>query len=165
MMRSKVLWFLLAASLALNVFFVAGVLYPQLMGHPYPPHGRDPVAAAAEDFALDERQVAALEALRSRIAERRNESRGDREGFQSIILDALSQPAFDRAALALALEQRREGSGDMVLDMTEDLHGFLAGLTPEQKSAFLERARERDFLRRLLFPPRSDREKGPPPRG
>src|SRR3546814_19746014 len=81
-MRSKVLWFLLTASLALNVFFVAGVIWPRLMGHPYPPHGRDPVAAAAEQFKLDDRPVAALEALRQRLAERRSESSGQRDGFQ-----------------------------------------------------------------------------------
>jgi uncharacterized membrane protein len=165
-MRSKVLWFLLVASLALNVFFVAGVIWPRLMGHPPPPHGRDPVAAAAEEFALDDRQEAALAALRQRLAERRDESRGARDSFQALIIDALKGPAFDRAALAAVLEQRRAGSGDLVLDMTEDLHGFLAGLTPDQKAAFLERAeRERDFLRRLLFPPRSRPDgDGPPPR-
>src|SRR3546814_624802 len=88
-------------------------------------------------------------------AERRSESRGQRDGFQALTIDAMRQPAFDRAALSGALEQRRESTGDLILDMTEDLHVFLAGLTPEQKAAFLERAeRERDFLRRLLFPPR-----------
>lgn len=160
-MRSNVLWFLLAASLLLNVFFVAGVIWPGLMGHPHPPQGRDdPVAAAAEEFSLDDRQVAALEALRQRIAERREESRGGRDSFRTLIIDALRQPDFDRAALAGSLEQRRRGSGDMVLDMTEELHGFLAGLAPDQKAAFLERAeRDRDFLRRLLFPSRRDRER------
>jgi uncharacterized membrane protein len=157
-MRSKVLWFLLAASLALNVFFVAGVVYPQLVGQRHPAQWRDPVAAATREFSLDDRQAAALEALRNRLAERRNDSRGGRDGFRSIILDALREPAFDRAALTQALDQRREGSGNMVIDMTEDLHGFLAGLTPEQKTAFLEHAvREHDFLRRLLFPPRAGR--------
>lgn len=155
-MRSKVLWFLLAASLALNVFFVAGVVYPQLVGQRHPAQWRDPVAAATREFSLDDRQAAALEALRNRLAERRNDSRGGRGGFRSIIVDALRQPAFDRAALAQALDQRRESSGDMIIDMSEDLHGFLAGLTPEQKTAFLDRAAsERDFLRRLLFPPRA----------
>src|SRR3546814_1734591 len=48
--------------------------------------------------------------------------------------------------LADALAQRRAHGGDMILDMTEDLHGFLAGLTPDQKAAFLERAEhERHF--------------------
>src|SRR3546814_11023857 len=95
-MRSKVLWFLLTASLALNVFFVAGVIWPRLMGHPYPPHGRDPVAAAAEQFKLDDRQVAALEALRQRLAERRSESRGQRDGFQALTIEIGSAPCRER---------------------------------------------------------------------
>jgi len=170
-MRSKVLWFLLAASLALNVFFVAGVIRPQLaiwphlmgMEHPHPPMWRDPVADAAEEFSLDERQVAALQAVRQHIVDRRKDSRGDRDSFQALILDALAQPTFDRAALAQALDQRRNGFGDTILDMTEDLHGFIADLSPDQKTAFLARARDdRDFLRRLLFPPRPERDRGPP---
>ncbi len=161
-MRSKLPWFLLAASVALNLFFLAGVVfYPHFRGHDHPPHWRDPVASVAEDFSLDDRQVRALEALREKVAERRRAGRGERDGFQAIILDALRQPAFDRAALAQTLQQRREGSGDMILDMTEDLHGYLAGLSPDQKAAFLERAAEdRDFLRRLLFPPRPHRDRG-----
>lgn len=160
-MRSKLPWFLLAASVALNLFFVAGVLFPHVMGHRGPPHWRDPVASATEDFSLDERQVQALEALRARVAERREESRGDRAGFRSIIIHAVEQPTFDRGALALALQQRREGAGDMILDVAEDLHGFLAGLSPEQKADLLERAgKDRRFLRRLLFPrpPRGNRD-------
>jgi uncharacterized membrane protein len=160
-MRSKILWILLAASLALNVFFV-GMFWPRLMGHD---HGRDrpdPVAMATEDFALDSGQVAALEDLRARIAARRDERRDDSGGFRSLIVEALRQPAFDRAALAQALEARRESGGDMVVDMAEDLHGFLAGLSADQKADFLTRAeQDRDFLRRLLFPPRPRKDRGP----
>ena len=153
-MRSKLPWILLAASVALNVFFVAGVVFPHVFGHRHPPHWRDPMASVAKDFSFDERQMQALHDLRARIVERRETGRDGGDGFRAIILTALRQPAFDRAALALALEQRREGSGDMILDVTEELHGFLAGLTPDQKAAFLDRAaRDRDFLRRLLFPP------------
>lgn len=167
-MRSKVIWFLLAASLALNLFFVAGVVWPRLMGHPHFPHRYDPVAKAAEEFSLDDSQTAALEALRGRMAERLADGRSARDGFQAILLRALEQPDFDRDALALALAERREQGDDMILDMTGELHGFLAGLGPRQKAAFLERAQERDFLRRLLFPPpprrdRDDDERRPPP--
>ncbi|WP_193368604.1 Spy/CpxP family protein refolding chaperone [Pelagibius marinus] len=160
-MRSKLPWFLLAASVALNLFFLAGVVfYPHVRDQDHPPRGGDPVAMAAEEFSLDANQVAALEALRERIAERRQEGRENRESFRTIIINALEKPAFDRVALAQALEQRREGFGDRILDMTEDLHGFLAGLAPEQKAAFLARAGEdRDFLRRLLFPPRPPRDR------
>ena len=164
-MRSNVLWFLLAASLALNVFFAAGLIWPQLMGKAQPPHGADAVAEAAEDFALDDRQVVALQDLRQRLAERREARRGERDSFQALLIDALRAPVFDRAALSQAFEERRQDSGGLILDVTEDLHGFLAELTPDQKAAFLERAgRERDFLRRLLFPPRPQSERGQPAR-
>jgi uncharacterized membrane protein len=150
---------------ALNVFFVAGFFYPHVMGHRHSPGRQDPVVAAARDFQLDDRQVQALEALRARVVARRDEGRVERDHFQTMIIDALTPPAFDRAALALALQQRHEGSGDMIIDMTEDLHGFLAGLSADQKAAFLERAKQRDFLRRLLFPspPRKNGRDGPPP--
>ena len=160
-MRSKIIWVLLAASLALNVFFV-GMFWPRLMGHDHWRDRPDPVAMAAQDLALDDSQVAALEDLRARIAQRREERSGDRGGFRSLIIEALRQPAFDRAALDQALDARRASGGDMVLDMAEDLHGFLAGLSSEQKAGFLARAEEdRDFLRRLLFPPRPRKDRGP----
>jgi uncharacterized membrane protein len=160
-MRSKIIWLLLAASLALNVFFV-GMFWPRLVGHDHGRNRPDPVAMAAEDFSLNDSQVAALEDLRSRIAQRSDARSEDRGGFRSLIVEALRQPAFDRAALAQALDARRESGGDMVLDMTEDLHGFLADLGREQKADFLARAeQDRDFLRRLLFPPRPRKDRGP----
>ena len=157
-MRSKLPWFLLAASVALNLFFVAGVFYPQVMGQRDASVRSDPVAAAAEAFSLDDRQVQALRDLRARIAERRDARNDARQSFRAVIIDALRTPAFDRAALAQALSERRAVAGDTIVDMTEDMHGFLAGLAREQKTAMLERAEEdRAFLRRLLFPRRPDR--------
>lgn len=154
-MRRNLPWFLLAASVALNVFFLAGVFYPRYGWHGHERHPGDMMAWATETFRLDAEQARALEALRERIAERRRARGGERGAFRAIIIEALRGPDFDRAALAEALEARRGSMSDMILDMTEDLHGFLAGLSPEQKTAFLDRAEaERDFLRQLLFPPR-----------
>jgi uncharacterized membrane protein len=154
-MRSKLPWFLLAISLAFNVFFLAGLFMPQFMGHHRDPGGHwDRMAEVTRELSLDEGQVAALEALRGRIAERRDQGREERDGFRAVIVDALSQPRFDREALAAALAERRSGAGDMILDMTEELHGFVMDLSPDQRAAFLERCRDRDFLRRLLFSPR-----------
>src|SRR3546814_14350491 len=87
-MRSKVLWFLLAASLALHVFFVAGVIWPRLMGHPQPPPGHDAVAQAAAAFALDDRQVAPLEALRRPLAQHSESTPGQRARFHALITHA-----------------------------------------------------------------------------
>jgi uncharacterized membrane protein len=109
-MRIKALWFLLVASLALNVFFVAGVLYPGLTGQANTQRERpDPVAQATRDFALDDRQVAALEALRAGVIERREARRDEGEGFRSLIVEALRQPDFDREALDAALQPPAKG--------------------------------------------------------
>lgn len=155
-MRRNLPWFLLAASVALNVFFLAGVFFPHYAWHGHGPDRGRHMAQVVEDFGLSERQARALEDLRERIAAHRRDRGGDRGAFLAVILDALRAPSFDRAALARSLEQLRSDTmGDMVLDMTQDLHGFLAELTPEQKTAFLARVEEdRNFLRRLLFPPR-----------
>lgn len=154
-MRRNLPWFLLAASVALNIFFLAGVFYPHYGWHGQDRHRADMMGWAVETFDLDAQQARALEELRERIAERRR-ARGDERGaFRAIIIDSLRAPTFDRAALEEALTARRGAMGGMILDMTEDLHGFLAGLSPEQKTAFLERAEaDRNFLRQLLFPPR-----------
>ena len=154
-MRRKLPWFLVAASVALNIFFVAGFFYPQVMGHRHPPERVDTMARVVEELALTEGQAAALEAMRRDIMERREERRDGRDSFQAAILEAISAPTFDRAALAEALEARRADFGEFVLDLAEDLHGFVASLSPEQKTRFLERAEDRDFLRSLLFPRRS----------
>ena len=160
-MHNRVLWFLLIASLALNLFFAAGLFYPRLMGDPSRHERPDPVAMAAEDFALDDSQVAALRSLRQHIEARRSESRGDRDGFQALIVEALSQPVFDRDALGQAMDARRDAFGSSFLDTMEELHGFLGGLSAEQKADFLDRVRQdRDFLRRLLFPPRPRKDRG-----
>ena len=151
-MRRKLPWLLLAASVALNVFFVAGVFYPHYGWQGDERPRGDIVAWATETFQLDARQVQDLEKMRERIAERRSERGDERGAFRATIIDALRAPAFDRAALEQALVERRGAMGDMILDMAEELHGFLAGLSPDQKSAFLERAEaDRGFLRQLLL--------------
>lgn len=152
-MGGRSLWFLLAASVAVNVFFLAGLVYPQLIGKPASMMSEDPVDAAAEDFGLDAGQVAGLEALRRQIAERRATAGGGASGFRSMMVEALAQPVFDRAAFETRLNERRQARGGMILDMVEALHGYLSTLSPAQKSAFLERSKEPRFLRELLWPP------------
>ena len=68
--------------------------------------------------------------------------------------DTAPRLAFDRAGLEERVGAMRARRGTLVLDTTEDLHGYLATLSSEQKTAFLERAKERGFLRRLLWPRR-----------
>lgn len=150
-MGRRPLWFLLAASVAVNVFFLAGLVYPQLIGKPVSMMSEDPVASAAKEFNLDTEQLAGLEALRREIAERRASAGGAGNGFQIMMVEALGPPVFDRPAFEIRLNERRQARSGMILDVVEALHSYLSTLAPAQKAAFLERSKERGFLRELLW--------------
>ncbi|WP_299623498.1 periplasmic heavy metal sensor [Pelagibius sp.] len=152
-MGGRLPWYLLAASLAVNVFFLAGLAFPQLFGVSDTPTP-DPVAVVAEELELSAAQRADLVALRGRVAERRAAAGGNGGSFRALLIAELAKPAFDRAGLEARMQDRRAIVGKVVLDVAEDLHGYLATLSPEQKAAFLEKAKERAFLRRLLWPRR-----------
>lgn len=152
-MGGRLPWYLLAASLAVNVFFLAGLAFPQLFGVA-DTAAPDPVAVVAEDLKLDAAQRADLAALRQRVAERRAAAGGNGGSFRALLIAELAKPAFDRAGLEARMQERRATMVTVVLDVAEDLHGYLATLSPEQKAAFLEKAKERAFLRRLLWPRR-----------
>ncbi len=156
-MSTRTLWFLLAASVAVNVFFLGGLYSPQLIDRAGRPAGPDPIAKVAEELQLDEAQSADLAALRQRVAERRLAAGGEAGSFRALLITELAKPDFDRAGLEERMQDRRAVMGIVVLDVAEDLHGYLATLSPEQKTAFLERAGDRGFLRRLLWAPRRDR--------
>ncbi len=159
-MRARLPWILLVASLALNLFFLAGLAYPQLFGRVAGTTTADPVAAVAEELKLDDAQTAALAALRQRVAERRQATGGDAGSFRALLIAELAKPEFDRLGLEERMQERRAVMGIVVLDTVEDLHGYLATLSPAQKTAFLERAKDRRFLRRLLWPRRSSNQQG-----
>lgn len=152
-MGGRLPWYLLAASLAVNIFFLAGLAFPQLFGAA-DTAAPDPVAVVAEELKLDAAQRAGLTALHQRVAERRAAAGGNGGGFRALLIAELAKPGFDRAGLEARMQERRATMGTVILDVAEDLHGYLATLSPEQKAAFLEKARERAFLRRLLWPRR-----------
>ena len=154
-MGGRLPWYLLAASLAVNVFFLAGLAFPQLFGAA-DTAAPDPVAVVAEELKLDAAQRADLAALRQRVAERRAAAAAGGNGgsFRALLIAELAKPAFDRGGLEARMQERRATMGTVVLGVAEDLHGYLATLSPEQKAAFLEKAKERAFLRRLLWPRR-----------
>ncbi|MEE9209513.1 MAG: periplasmic heavy metal sensor [Kiloniellales bacterium] len=157
-MRGKLLWVLLAVSLAANVFLVAGALYG-LYGDDTPgARAMANIDTVAERLGLSSEQRDGLVDLRKRVKERRQvmrELRGERRGA---FLDELAKPAFDRERVLVLIDQRAAERREFFADMAGELHAYLATLGPEQRDEFLAMARERGFLRRLFGRPR-------PPRG
>ena len=159
-MRTKLIWILLAASLAANVFFVAGALYT-LYGEDDRRAGSGAtVDSVAERLALSPEQRDGLLALREKARQGRKGSREGRESRRAAFIAELGKPTFDRAGVLALMEARSAERRARIVDVAQDLHAYLATLSPEQRREFLAMARERGFLRRLFGrprPPRTDR--------
>lgn len=158
-MKGKLVWIVLGASLAANIFFAAGAVY-SLYGEPHPWRR---AAVSVDDVAarldLSPAQRDALEALRDEARARPRPSREEREQRRAAFLAELAKPEFDRAALEALMAEYRAERQARILDRAEALHDYLATLAPEQRAEFLEMAKERGFLRGLFGRSRRSRER------
>ena len=63
----------------------------------------------------------------------------------------MAKPEFDRAAFEDQLSARFDQRRDFFVEFAESLHGYLATLSPEQRTDFIAMAEERGFMRKLFF--------------
>ena len=149
-MKPRLPWILFAISLALNLFFGAGVIYSKLEADRRNMAPEERIAELAEQLQLSEAQQADLLALGEKSRERRQGQRGLwRERRQSLLAE-LAKPELDRVHLAELMRQGRDRRSSSYEELMVDLHGYLATLSDEQRAAFLEMAQDRRFLRGLF---------------
>ncbi len=159
-MRVKLLWILLAVSLTANVFLVAGALYTLYGEDDWRAEPSAHIDSVAERLGLSPEQRDGLLALREKARQGRKGSREGRESRRAAFIAELGKPAFDRAGVLALMEARSAKRRERIVDVAQNLHAYLATLSPEQRQEFLAMARERGFLRRLFGrprPPRTDR--------
>jgi uncharacterized membrane protein len=149
-MGRKLLWALLAVSLALNLGFAAGVLHLDSEAERLGASAEARFGAVVSRLELDSGQRAALEALRAKVQTRREASWGQRDQRRAALMAELTRPELDQARLEQVMSEGRDQRSAFFRDLMVELHGFLAGLSPAQKEAFLAMAEERGFLRGLF---------------
>jgi Spy/CpxP family protein refolding chaperone len=143
MTRRQWLWVLLAASLALNLFFVAGALWIRF-NEPFAPATPDErLQQMARELGLDPPQRQAFvqyaQTMREQLAHMR-------ESVRPLIGEAWSEvakPQSDEGRVMQLLDRvaaERRGFQQKLTTMT---HAFLAQLTPEQRAKFIVLARQR----------------------
>ena len=143
-MSPKLLGSLLAVSLAFNLFAVGGVAYSNFSG---PDAGVESVSAI---MSLTEAETRRLHGVRDAAWTLRSEKRPEVERLRGELISLLVQPDFDKTrAEALWVRRNALRQQRIVATMTE-MHGFLATLTPEQRTQFAEMAKERGFFRKLF---------------
>src|SRR3972149_6827277 len=141
-MRPKLIWILLAVSLVANVFFAGGAIYAFCAHRDY--GGRQ----ISRQHDLNPAQVQGLKALRETVASRRAAMPDSRGGLRTAMLAEIGNPTFDRERVATMLNEWSVERREYFVDTAQDLHAYVATLTPEQREKFLELAQDRSFLRR-----------------
>ena len=158
-MRAKLPWILLAVSLVANAV-LAGAVYTLTSAADPAAERAAQVESVIQRLGLSPEQRDGLLALREKARQGRKGSREGRESRRAAFIAELGKPAFDRAGVLALMEARSAKRRERIGDVAQNLHAYLATLSPEQRQEFLAMARERGFLRRLFGrprPPRTDR--------
>lgn len=158
-MRGKLLWVLLALSLALNLGLGGGALYFRTKVERLTGDSEARLEQVSERLGLSDDQRAGLVALREQVRGRRAEMASSGQDRRALMLAELAKSELDRTAL----REIMSGGNDRRAyfeQLLVDLHTYLSTLSPEQKQEFLTLAEDRQFLRRLFGSGRSwDRRK------
>ena len=154
-MKRKLPWLLLLVSVALNVFFVGGALYSMVTSERLEDDPAARTAFVAERLALAPAEREALIDWRQRARDRFKAMRAERGEMRAQVLQELAKAELDPAALERLMSERAALRVPALLETVQDLHGYLATLSPEQKAEFIAMAQEREFFRRIFGrPPR-----------
>ena len=149
-MSRRLPWLLFVVSLALNIFFVVGVVFSEMATEQLEDDPQAGVALVSESLGLSQAQADDLLAMRDRVRARWSTMREEGNPLRAAALAELAKPEFDREMVRGILDQRSALFRAAVEDIMAEMHGYLATLEPEQKDAFIEMAQDRGFLRGLL---------------
>ena len=144
-MHVRLPWILLAVSVVANIFFAVGVGYTR-----YAVVEETAVERATKQLELTAAQQQGLAALRDRVKTHRKSVPGQGGGLRKAMLAEIGKPTFDRERVAALVADWSEQRRTYFVDVAQDLHGYVATLTPAQRDKFLELAKDRMFLRELL---------------
>jgi uncharacterized membrane protein len=141
--RRHLLITLVAISVALNLFFIAGALWTWLQapsGRAAPDQRYEQMAA---ELKLDAQQRPAFDryvaAMRSRVDEMRQQV----DPLIGSAWEEVAKPQADPARVNELFDQATEKRRAFQRDLTTQTLAFLAVLSPEQRSKFVAMARER----------------------
>ncbi len=144
---------LLAVSLALNLFFVAGALWVRL----HPPAGfgppEDRIAQIAGELDFNPAQKQAFERYAARMREQMQAMRKIVRPTIAAAWAEVASPHADEARVMRLLDDAAQERRNFARDMTTNTLAFLSSLSPDQRGRFVELLRRH---RLWAPPPRQD---------
>lgn len=154
-MRSKLPWILLAISLAVNVFVVAGFFYAKHRAGERM-MDRSPIVAATRDLTLTAPQKDALEKMRADIRRASNDIRDEMRPLRRELLDELGKPQPDFAAVDAKIDDLGDIQGKRFKAMVRAVYEFQQTLTPQQQEQFRKAMRDHMVRRSMQRGRRGD---------
>ena len=135
-------WILLAASLALNIFFVAGFFWTRSAIAMW----RDPEARfemMADRLDMSEPQRGQLRQIMAELKRKGFTRMDDHRAIRREIVDMALQPNPDRAAILARIEEATRERTQAMTEMLDLVLPLLASLSPEQRDKLKELMEQR----------------------
>ena len=149
-MRAPLLKTVLALSLLLNLGLIGGALFGHLVGNDRRPDPEAHIAGVAERLALTPQETESLRAFRQRTIEGLSAQQNSGTSVRDELVEMLDDEIYDRARVEEILNSRGRDRNVFWSQVGTDLHDWAADLSPEQRSQFVEMAKERNFFRHLF---------------
>lgn len=140
--RRHLLITLVAISVVLNLFFVAGAVWTRLHGPAVSVGTDERYEQIAAELSLDSQQRVAFDryvaAMRARVEEMRQQI----DPLIGNAWEEIAKPQTDTARVIAAFDEATEKRRSFQRELTTQTITFLALLSPEQRSKFVTIARE-----------------------
>lgn len=140
--RRHLLITLVAISVALNIFFVAGAAWTRLHGPPASVGLEERYDEMAAELKLDPQQRAAFDRYVATIRPRVEEMRRQVDPLIANAWDEVAKPQTDTAQVMGLFDQATEKRREFQRELAGQTLAFLSLLSPEQRSKFVAIVRE-----------------------
>lgn len=145
--RQHLFWVVLILSLALNLCFIAGVLWIRVQGPPLPMSPEQRLEQIEPQLSLDSQQKTAFDQY-ARTVRMRVQSM--HEAIEPLVGKAwaeLAKPDADEAKIMQLFNQAGDQRHAFRRELGMATFAFLEKLSPEQRAKFVELARQRPWTR------------------
>jgi Spy/CpxP family protein refolding chaperone len=149
-------WTLFGTSLIVNAFLLGAVAFGD-HGKSWGRGGDAAMERVVEKLDLDGTQAAALRDLRSEIAGKAQQMRDGGKESRKALFAELGKETFDEERFLSLMAERGAERRAFMVDAARSLHGFMRGLSDDQRQKFREMIENRRFRRAFMMGARERR--------
>ena len=146
--RPYLLWLVLTLSLALNLCFVAGALWIRFHGPPLPMNAEERLERIGAQLALDPRQKEAFEQYAQAVRTRMQLMRKAVDPLIGNAWSEVAKPDADGAKVVQLFDEAGQTRRSFMRELAPTTLAFLAKLSPEQRTKFVELIQQRPWEKR-----------------